>query len=153
MKQPASLNDESDFVFIVPMLTAELRKHRIKTRCLRSDADHIRRHVAAASLQGFDFPRVGLEDFISRRVRLDRMRRFPDFIVDSDTSQVIRHRGLFRQRAILFRNANDCHMSLLRTRNSYGSIICRRPTDSKRNSKISTCRAASARSLPHVYNP
>src|SRR5436853_5745240 len=48
VKQAAPGDDEAHFVFIMPVLALEARQHRIETRRLRSNVNHVDSHIAAA---------------------------------------------------------------------------------------------------------
>ena len=51
----AALDDEPHFVFVVPVLAAELREHHVEVGRLRFDVDDVGGDVAAALLQRIDF--------------------------------------------------------------------------------------------------
>ena len=52
VEQPAALNDESDFVFVVPVFAAEFRKHDVQVRRLRLRPPVGADRVRAALVEG-----------------------------------------------------------------------------------------------------
>src|SRR5688572_29812262 len=141
VENPAAMDDEADLVFIVPVFPAEFCQHGVQPRCLRVHVNDIRRDVASARFQLFNFCRVRLEDFFGGGVGFGRVFRIPDLIIDADRLQKVRYFDTVSQGMTLFGYSDYRHVS---------SIMCRRPTDSSRNSRISTCRVASPRSWPQV---
>ena len=50
MKQTMTGDDESHFVFVVPVFAIEFREHLVKSGCCGTDVDHISSDVTAANL-------------------------------------------------------------------------------------------------------
>src|SRR5713101_9919277 len=63
MKDAAALDDETDFVFVVPVLGIETVEHGFEAGSLRGDVDDVGGDVAALGLQAFDLRGVCEEDF------------------------------------------------------------------------------------------
>jgi hypothetical protein len=82
------MDDESHFVFIMPVFATELGKHGFQVRGLRFDINHIRRDIPAGCFKLFDFGAVSREDLFRVCIRVDSVRRFPPFVSDSNTRQV-----------------------------------------------------------------
>src|SRR5690242_4284595 len=66
VKQPMTRDDESHFVFVMPVFPIEFRKHHLKPWCFGADIDQIGGNVTAAVFQFCDFLCIGAEDFICR---------------------------------------------------------------------------------------
>ena len=60
MKEPTALQDEADFVFVMPVFAIELCEHSVESGCLRCDVDDVCRDISASPLEFFDLLRVGL---------------------------------------------------------------------------------------------
>ena len=89
MKKPAALDNQADFVFVVPVLGAEFGEHRVEPRRRRVDVDDVRGHIAAARLQAGDLV-VRTRRGSRRRSRLaapGRARR-PALEIDSASGEI-----------------------------------------------------------------
>src|SRR5262245_56235866 len=64
MKEAAALDDETDLVFIMPVLAAEFREHRVKIWSLGIDVDHVRCHISAGCFEFLDLGKVRIEDVL-----------------------------------------------------------------------------------------
>ena len=73
VKQSVARDDESHFVFVVPVFAIEFRKHCVKPGCFGANINQIGRDVTAAAVQFFDFLGVSAEDFVCRRIIGDRI--------------------------------------------------------------------------------
>src|SRR5690349_11665324 len=51
VKQSAALDDEADFVLVVPVLTVELVEHDVEVRRVRKHVDHVCCYVSALGLE------------------------------------------------------------------------------------------------------
>src|SRR5262249_58047677 len=69
VEQAAPFDDETDLVFVVPVLAAELREHHVEVRRIGLDVDHVGGHVAAARFERGDLGVVGVENLLDGRVR------------------------------------------------------------------------------------
>src|SRR5262245_40461156 len=54
VEQATALDDEADFVFVVPVLAVELVEHDVEVGGVRIDVDHVCRHVPASRFQLVD---------------------------------------------------------------------------------------------------
>src|SRR2546427_7968473 len=110
MEDAASLHDKTNFVFAVDMFAAELRKHRIQTGCLWIYIDDVRRHIATTRFQFLDVGGIRAKDVFLRCVGRERLRRFPDLIIDADFAQILHDLGFIPDRAMLFRYLKYRHI-------------------------------------------
>src|SRR5204863_4839862 len=66
VKQPAALDDETDLVFVVPVLGVELCQHRVEAGGRRMHVDDVGGHVPALRFQFVDLAFVRLENLGGR---------------------------------------------------------------------------------------
>jgi hypothetical protein len=64
VKDAPTLNDETDLVFVVPMLAVELVQHGIEARRGRTDVDDIGGDIASGCLEPLDLIRVCVQDLV-----------------------------------------------------------------------------------------
>ena len=139
VEQPPAADDEADLVLVMPMLGAELREHGLEIRRGRRDVDDVGRHVAAARLQLVDFGRIGGKHRVRWRIRRGTLGERPALVVDAQRCEILGDLSLRRECPLFGGNLHRCH-----------DMPRFRPIASNRNSRISTCRFASARSRPQV---
>src|SRR5437588_5955846 len=124
VKQTSSVNDESNFIFIVPVLTVEFRKHCVEPGRARVHIDHVGGDVAANDLEPFDLVRVCRENLVGRSVCRNRTRRIPSLVIDSDAAQAFRYIVATAKSSILVGNYDHGHGSppefTSELRNEYG---------------------------------
>jgi len=143
VKKSVTRNDESDFVFVVPVFAIEFREHLFETGCGGIYIDHVGSHVAAALFERFNLARVGVQDRFGWSVVGNRMSRCSTFVVNTVMGES-RHDLLVVLESFVFvENRYDRHTCYL-------LVMCNvRPIVSSRNSRISICRFACARVSPH----
>ena len=88
VKHSVTGNDEPNFVFIVKMFAAEFRQHRVESRGLCGNVDHIGGDVTAAGPELVDLRGIGGKDFFLRRIGTGWMRGLPDFVINADAGQM-----------------------------------------------------------------
>src|SRR5206468_4086391 len=106
-----ALDDETHFVLVVPVLAIELCDHRIKSRGLSVDGDHIGSDVAPRRLQFFDFLCVSLENFFCRGIRLHGMLGLPVFIPDAASYEIVANQSSVSEFSVFIDDFQDCHTS------------------------------------------
>jgi len=84
VKHAASVDDEADLVFVVPVFAIELRQHRFQSRCQRVHIDYIRGYVSASRFEGFNLARVSSKDLLGRRVGSNFAQTSPIVVIDPD---------------------------------------------------------------------
>src|ERR1700730_102557 len=149
VKQSVARDDEPHFVFAMPMFTIKLREHCVEPGRLRINVDHVCGDITTLSFQLFDLFRVGAQHLLRRRVRRDVMLGPPLLVIDAARRQVISDCLLVAYCEPCFRNSDYCHCPALSS--LVLSVINRvRPIASSKNSRISMCLFACAKSLPQV---
>src|ERR1700757_888602 len=108
VEDAATGDDETDLVFVMSVLGAELCEQDIQVWSFRIDVDYVRRCVSAHHLQLFDLGSISAEYGICIGVDAHTVER-PALVVDSDRSQSGSNIGLLAQREVLRRDADRRH--------------------------------------------
>ena len=65
------MNDETHFIFVVPMLAIKLGQHDFQIGCLWANIDDIRRDISTAPLELFYFGGIGRKSLFRSGTWLD----------------------------------------------------------------------------------
>src|SRR3989442_2291394 len=109
VEQTAALQNEPDFILIVPMLAVEFGQHGVEPRLWRRDVNHVRGDVASARLELFNFSPVSGETGLGRRPGRHRVFRLPALVMDADGSEVLPDGLCVIQNTVLIGKFNDGH--------------------------------------------
>src|SRR6185503_3569512 len=135
-------DDESHFIFVMPVFAVELREHLVESRRCWIDVDYVSSNVPAANLQLIDLSGVRLKNLFGRSIVRNRVRRLPALVIDAVPCKT---------RHDLVVSLEGCVFVEERYYSHYVFLLMRdvRPIVSSRNSRISMCRLACARVSPH----
>src|ERR1043166_605257 len=104
VKQAAALDDEADFVFIVPMLAVEAVKHGFEAGRRGRNVNDVGGDVTALGFEAIDFRSVSGEDFGGGSAGREFMRRLPSFVSDANSAEVVAHFKILRKSPFFVRN-------------------------------------------------
>src|SRR6266536_649325 len=146
MEQSVARDYESHLVFVVPVLAIKLRQHFLKPGSFRTNINHIRRYIAAASFQLVDIIGIRLKNLFRRCIESYRMSGYPLFVIYATRCEVFGNRCTISQSAVFIKYIDQSHRqpSLVFCVLLITSVW---PSTSSRNSRISTCRLACGKSF------
>src|SRR5580692_8901209 len=87
-KKPTSGDNETNLIFVMSVLDAELREHCLQSCGVRIHVDHVGGDIAAAFLQYVDLLGIRGKNSFRRSVDVDADIGFPTLILDADRREV-----------------------------------------------------------------
>src|SRR5262249_20806487 len=109
VKQAASFDDETHFVFVVPVFTVEAVEHRIKPWSCGRNIDHVGSNVAAFGFQAINFRSVRSENFSGGSACGKFVRWLPPFVGNADAGKIIADFRVLRESPLFIRNVYGRH--------------------------------------------